>query len=399
MHGPARPLAALAAGVVLLAGCGKGGNKDEQESVPSVVGQRAGVAVEILRDDDFEARTRRVRDVRARDHVLRQSPAAGTKADKGATVTVTVSAGPGEGRVPDVAELGADDAERTLREAGFVAQPSESFSAAVPAGVAIGTSPAAGARRERDTPVTLELSRGPQEVAVPDVLGDPEATALRTLRAARFDVLVTPRQDKRDPGAILGQEPSGGVSVPVGSSVRLVVDRAPKRVTVPDVVGDAQQAASTTVSRAGLPVAFRTREVRQAARDGLVLAQSPAAGAQVTEGEAVVLTVGKASKPPPVPPPPTPPPPSTRTITRTYGLLPDSRRTYTATYSASTCPNADPRAKLVASPPAASTSGAEITTQGGAGGPGVGGYYATVRTADITPGTLQLVITIRCPAR
>ena len=202
------------------------------------------VATTILEDDGFKVETKRVTDAKAKDRVLEEDPGAGGKAKEGSTVTLTVSDGPGDGTIPDVARLGRDEAEQVLREAGYSPQVTEVFSAAVASGLAVGTSPAAGTKQVKDSDVTLEISRGPQQVSVPDVTGDEEATAVKDLKALGFVVEIDPQAGDEKPGSVTGQTPAARTEAQIGSTVRIVIDRAPKQVEVPGVVGESQSAAA-----------------------------------------------------------------------------------------------------------------------------------------------------------
>lgn len=381
--------AVIAAVVVVLV---VSGGKNEK-TVPGVIDQRVGTALVILQDSGFKAKVTRVTNARAAGRVLTQDPTEGKKADDGSTVNLTVSNGPGDGIVPDVTRLSRDEAEQELRDAGFVPQTTEVFSDSVPAGLVAGTSVPAGTKREKDTVVVLEVSRGPQEAEVPNVTGEPEATAKRQLKAANFVVEVVPQLANRKPGSVLGQNPPGGAQAIVGSTVKIVVDREPTQVAVPDVLGEAQDAASQTVSNAGLSPVFRVQQVTNPAQNGKVIQEDPGAGTKLDEGSQVTLVVGSAPTPPtpPTPTPPTPPtPPPPTNITRVFGVS-NGQQLYTVPIP-STCDNPDGGATLQPVPPATSTAGAQITRQG----TGQDEFYAQVTASNVPPGTVQLKITVGC---
>ncbi|HVL91341.1 MAG TPA: Stk1 family PASTA domain-containing Ser/Thr kinase [Actinomycetota bacterium] len=94
----------------------------EQKVVPAVVGKPLTEATEMLKAEGFTVATKRVVDERVpRDQVMAASPNPGTKADKGTTVTLTVSDGPSEVPVPDVRGESYAEAVARLRAAGFTA--------------------------------------------------------------------------------------------------------------------------------------------------------------------------------------------------------------------------------------------------------------------------------------
>ena len=86
------------------------------------------------------------------------------------------------------------------------------FSSAVAQGVAIGTQPPAGTRVERLSRVLLVVSKGPQTVAVPDVVGDTESAAKATLNQAGLQVEVVAERANQSPGDVLSQAPAPGTT-------------------------------------------------------------------------------------------------------------------------------------------------------------------------------------------
>ena len=92
----------------------------KQVKVPNVVGTQAATASQILQDDGFEVQQNNIEsDDTPRGEVAGQNPRSGTMADEGSTVTINVSAGPGQVSIPTVAGQTQAEAESALREAGL----------------------------------------------------------------------------------------------------------------------------------------------------------------------------------------------------------------------------------------------------------------------------------------
>jgi serine/threonine-protein kinase len=91
----------------------------EKVTVPDVVGLTRSSAQDRLEGEHLDVAVRETTSDRPQDEVLAQDPAAGTKLDKGARVTITVSKGPEKVEIPDVTGLDAKDAARQLRQAGL----------------------------------------------------------------------------------------------------------------------------------------------------------------------------------------------------------------------------------------------------------------------------------------
>src|SRR5215217_3899548 len=191
-------LAALAIGAWLLL-------RPETLRVPDVVGKRSGTAAQILQNRGFEVDVVPIQsDTVAEDRVAGQRPDPGTEADEGSVVTITVSSGPGEAQVPLVEGLPVDEAEDRVRKAGFESERRREFSDTVRAGRVIETAPSEGSTVRKGSTVTLVVSRGPEKVAVPDVVGEGREEAERLLREAALEASVTEREDAdAEPGTVL----------------------------------------------------------------------------------------------------------------------------------------------------------------------------------------------------
>ncbi|MEM6793268.1 MAG: PASTA domain-containing protein [Acidobacteriota bacterium] len=130
--------------------------------------------------------------------------------------------------------------------------------------------------------------------SVPDLKGlaEEESTALladQGLRAVRSE---DTRFDEQVPkGHVLIQEPRAGVYVKRNAEIQLTFSRGPRRIEVPEVLGQAVQAAQVSLSAAGLATG-RTFEVwTTEGLGGTVVSQHPAAGARVEVDAPVDLFV------------------------------------------------------------------------------------------------------------
>ncbi|HOV62035.1 MAG TPA: PASTA domain-containing protein, partial [Candidatus Hydrogenedentes bacterium] len=92
-------------------------------------------------------------------------------------------------------------------------------------------------------------------------------------------------------GRVISQDPAAGATIAPGTAVSLVIASGPCSVSVPGVVGLAQDAAATTLTGADLTVGSVTRQCSDTVAAGRVISQDPAAGAPVTSGSAVNLVV------------------------------------------------------------------------------------------------------------
>jgi beta-lactam-binding protein with PASTA domain len=288
-------LAAIAVGLYLML-------RPEQLTVPNVIDRESATASQILQNRGFEVDIVNVvnPDVE-RDHVAAQDPRPNTTAPEGSTVTITVSTGPGEATVPSLAGLQQDEAEQQLRDAGFEPRVERVFSDDVRRGRVVGTSPPAGATLERGSQVTLQVSRGLEQVELPDVTGESEANARSTLEGLGLRVgKVTPEESGEAPGTVIEQSPAAGETVDKGAAVDLTVAEA---TPIPDVVTMTEDEARTALEDAGFEVRVRDQAVTDPTQEGVVLDQTPAAEEERRQGSRVTIVVGRLAEATPTPSP------------------------------------------------------------------------------------------------
>jgi len=280
-------LAALAVAVILFL------TDAEERPVPRVVGANSAVAARVLRDAGFSADVTRVRSDRPEDRVIGQDPEAGTELEEGATVALTVSAGPGTEAVPDVEGQRVAEARSALEQAGFETRTRREFSDDVASGRVISTTPPGGTQAERGTRVTLVVSRGPEQVQVPDVTGQSLDAARAALERIGLETTVQ-RQESADadPGTVLRQDPAAGAEVDAGTTVTLTVAEEVEEVEVPSVVGRSQEEATEALSGAGFEVDVGEDDVQTPDEDGVVLRQTPSGG-RAERGSQVRIVVGR----------------------------------------------------------------------------------------------------------
>jgi len=240
--------------------------------------------------------------------VMSQSPASGVSVVPGTAVNLEVSKGPapaGDKEVPNVVGMTQAEAGEALVAAELtLGAVTEAFSAAVPAGQVISQNPAAGVMLAAGTPVNIVVSKGPETVTVPNVVGMTQAAAGTALTGVGLAVgtVIEEYSATVPAGQVMSQTPAAGASVAAGSAVSLVVSKGPApAVTVPNVVGLTQAAAGAVIGGAGLTLGSVTETFSAAVPAGQVVSQTPAAGASVTAGSAVSLVVSKGPQPVNVP--------------------------------------------------------------------------------------------------
>jgi len=147
-------------------------------------------------------------------------PAVGTELRRGDEVTMLVSLGPAPRAVPELAGLPRGEAETALSELGFVVEVREDFNGDIEAGLVIGTepAPAAGPQPVGST-IVLVVSKGPDLIVVPNVIGKDRDTAIAELEAAGFVAETTSFLGNR----VSQQSPGPGELAERGSTVSILL--------------------------------------------------------------------------------------------------------------------------------------------------------------------------------
>jgi eukaryotic-like serine/threonine-protein kinase len=265
-------------------------------TVPSVIGEDVEAATATLEEAGFEVDTNESRNAEPPGTVVEQDPRAGEDAEDGSTVLLSVSAGPGTAKVPAVAGLPVRKAVDRVDAAGFRPDTSERFSNDVPAGRAIGTEPKEGTKLERDSVVTIRVSKGSNLAAVPSVLGLQQEEAEAEIEDAGFIANVETEDSEEPEGTVIAQDPGPGGAVERGSEVTITVSTGAGAVVVTSVIGDSQQAARASLRAQGLKVRVEKQDVTSLDDDGVVIEQVPAGGSRVPRGTTVTIVVGHLAK-------------------------------------------------------------------------------------------------------
>ena len=150
------------------------GEAAEKVQVPNVVDKSEAEAEKLLQDAGLKVTKGEPQnsDTIAAGNVISSDPAANTEVDEGTSVTIVISLGKEDVKVPDLRNHSAADAESALAAVGLVGGASQDYSDTVPAGNVISQSPDPGSSVEAGSTVNYVVSLGPktQTVEVPDVL-------------------------------------------------------------------------------------------------------------------------------------------------------------------------------------------------------------------------------------
>ncbi len=223
--------------------------------------------------------------------VAAQSPT--DPARKGSTVVLTLSLGPADVVVPDVVGLDETAAVARLRTANFETDVTYAYDDVVAEGLVVSTAPAGEQVAPEASTIEVVVSRGPQPVTVPGVVGAPLGQALAALEEVGLvGVVVEQRFDDNVPeGAVVEQLPAAGDDAFRGDEVRLVESKGGRPFPLPDVEGQPEDEARAVLEDLGLEVEVETTSTVFGWRRGNVADTNPPPGTEVRAGDRVVLFV------------------------------------------------------------------------------------------------------------
>ncbi|MFL5870258.1 MAG: Stk1 family PASTA domain-containing Ser/Thr kinase [Solirubrobacterales bacterium] len=296
-----RKIAAAVIAALLIAGAAVAfalTRETEQVTVPAVTGKPLSDAQARLQGLGFDVAERNQPSCQAQGTVVEQDPLAATKADKGSTVVLTVSQGVSI-TIPTVRNLPQSKAREKLEKADLQVTIAKQSSKDVKAGHAITTDPPPGTEEPCKSPVTLIVSRGPNLVTIPSVLGESQEVARSQLENLGLIVNVDTTDSDEPQGTVVDQDPVAGTNVSRDDRVTIVVSNGAGTVVVPDVIGQPKDTAISILKARGLAVQVVEQDTDNQSDDKRVLDQAPSSGNRARRGDLVTIFVGNFVKPEP----------------------------------------------------------------------------------------------------
>ena len=168
--------------------------------------------------------------------VVKTTPAAGTEAEEGSTIMITVSKGPAVKytTVPGLTGKTRADAEAALKNAKLaVGSVTEEFSDEVTSGVVMSQSHASGTEVEEDVTVDFVVSKGPKVIKVPDLFGNPKDRVVDKLTALGLSVEIYEEYSNEAEDRAFKTEPAAGTEVEPGSTVKVYMSKGPEPAAEP----------------------------------------------------------------------------------------------------------------------------------------------------------------------
>ena len=162
-------------------------NGKEITEVPDLTGKNTSQAANVLKEAGL-ALNQEVKEDTSDDvpagEIISQTPVQGSQVSKGTKVTITVSTGPGDVRVPTVAGQSVEDATGNLEGAGFKVNIIN-VDSLEPEGQVV-SADGEGSYITRGSTVDVSVSKGNQ-IRMPDLTGKKYSSTISILRAAGWE--------------------------------------------------------------------------------------------------------------------------------------------------------------------------------------------------------------------
>ena len=204
---------------------------------------------------------------------------------------------------PELLGLDEKEAEAMLADQGLRLAWSEEgdrYDDRVPAGHILMQRPRAGTLVKRGRTVTVVLSRGPQLIEVPEVIGEALQAAQVTLVAAGLRLGRTVSvYGERPNGTVAAQRPAGGARAERDAAVDLFLSLEDSRQTflMPDLVNHSYDEVRRFFTRRGFRLGRVSYETYDGIAPGTVLRQFPIAGHPLRRGDVIALGVVRPENP------------------------------------------------------------------------------------------------------
>ena len=273
---------------------------NQMREVPNLLNLTEEQAVTAIVESDFFERgeiTREYSDTVAEGIVVDQDPDPQRQMQRGTTIDLVISKGPEPAKsvkVPNLKNMTPSEAEAKLREVGLIGKVGDSvYDSEVEANNVATQSPTADSTAKEGDTVTYHLSKGPEDIEVPDVVGKDRFTAEEELTAAGFKVEIAyDSSDVYDEGYVFSQSATG--TAKKGSTITLYVSTGVAQLEIPYVVGKDVYSATYEIQNAGFAV-YTAYDYSDSIDAGYVISQSETGSAAA--GTTITLVISSGPQP------------------------------------------------------------------------------------------------------
>lgn len=192
--------------------------------------------------------------------------------------------------VPDVSNKPIAEARSELQAAGFtIGTETEVYNPDVEAGNVVSTDPAAGVQAAKGSSVNITISKGTEQVTVPDLRGMSADEAQRVLASYGLNGQQgdTVFSDDVEENRVAQQDIAAGTTAYKGDTITFHLSKGPETASVPNVQGLDFETARDRLEAAGFTVSLQWRD--DSAAVNTVIRQSVTGTAKL--GTTITLTI------------------------------------------------------------------------------------------------------------
>ena len=230
--------------------------------------------------------------------VTKTEPAVGEEIVEGEAVTLWVSLGKEivTARMPNVVGELYEIALIKLNDAGFMDVTPEPVESNEPAGTVLTQSVEKYVNTDVTTPIVLQISEGPAQKVMPNVVGKNYQDAYDQLTGIGFlDVYPTEVESDEPAGQVLEQSVAEDTLTDITAPIELKVSKGPKMVKMPKVEGKTYDEACQLLNGLGF-TKVTPEEVESDLPVGQVISQSVVADSEAAVNKEIILQVSKGPK-------------------------------------------------------------------------------------------------------
>jgi len=206
---------------------------------------------------------------------------------------------------PDLMDKTLDDAVRIAEEEGFKVKEGKAvYSSDYAEGRVCLQDPEPGTDMPKEGTITINLSKGPKEGLVPNVVGMQRDQVEAFLNEHGYELgSVKNKTSPEEEGKVLEQDPAAGSSADKESKINIIVSdgRGKEMSTVPSVTKLSLADAEKEIKSAGFTPGEYTYSYDDNIGKGYVIYQQWQAGMQLEKGSTIDLEISKGPEPAPEP--------------------------------------------------------------------------------------------------
>ncbi len=274
--------------------------RQQTRTVPNLIGLTQEDAVAQIKQSNYFTEgsiKEQYSDKVAKGEVVDQDPDPGKGAAQGTPIDLVISKGEQPAQdvtVPDLIGLTPSEAEKELSKVGLKGQAGDSiFSDEVENGKVAAQEPKSNASAKAGETVVYQLSKGGEEIEVPNVVGWSQAEATSALESAGFVVIVNSESSETYRAGQVSYQSVTGTAAK-GREITITVSTGTAKVAVPSVVGMSESDATSSLNNAGFDVTTTDVESTTVPA-GNVVWQSTTGTAERGTSVTIGISVGSSS--------------------------------------------------------------------------------------------------------